>query len=161
MANQSYPSRGQDDTRSSVSVLGDHRLEFLPAEWDAVGVEPTTRPVEIECSSGDRSLSRWHGFPLGGLLEAADVPDATTHVVVEGADGHRTCTAIDDALAGLLAFERDGDPLEQPRYVAPDIEGSSTVKGVIRLEAKVLSPDDDPSTFETLPPEKTDAAGGG
>jgi DMSO/TMAO reductase YedYZ molybdopterin-dependent catalytic subunit len=74
------------------------------------------------------------------LVDAADPPPETTHLLVHGTDDYRACVAIRDAMDALLAYECDGDPIGdgQTRLVGPNIDSARSVRGVRRLECVSL-----------------------
>lgn len=133
-----------------------------------VGAEPTvltaeeltsfsfeTKRIEVVCASGDRYTAAWRGVPVDELLGSIEVPSETTHVVVESADGHRGCIGITAALAGLLAFYRDGEPLAgctayNSRFVAPGVDGTRLTKAVREMRATHLPPDSKPDSHENV-----------
>lgn len=140
------------------------------------GAYPTASLVAIfRCASGDPIPGEWRGAPVDALLDDADAPPGTTHLLVRGADGFRICLPVVDALDGVLAIERrpvggDGtgdrggrdtaaggypvrdqvDATGLPRFVAPDISGTRTVKAVERIDPVALDPDEDPERYEDL-----------
>ena len=128
--------------------------ETVLVDGDAVASLPhRERSIEVVCASGNRYTARWSGVELFDALELASVPPETTHVAVESADGYRVCVEITRALDGLLAFARDGDPLEEIRFVAPEIGGPHAVKAVRLIECLTLSPGEDHELHEELWPE--------
>lgn len=135
----------------SVAVVGDRRLT-VAVGGDASGgsFDPETAAWSFRCASGSEIGGPWTGVPVSDLLDAADAPDATTHVAVEGGDGYRVCVPVSAALDGLLARRRAGEPLDAPRFVAPGVSGVRTVKRVARIEAVALAPEADPEEVEEL-----------
>lgn len=144
-----------------VEVVGDAHLAF--GRKSLSRMDHLERTCTVACASGDRTTARWFGVPVSALLSAAEVPEETTHVVVEGWDGYRVVVPVRVALSGLLALERDEEPLAETtpyatRFVAPDADGSRMVSGVRRIEATALDPADDPETLEDRWPDAGDAA---
>lgn len=138
-----------------IEVVGGRRVVLEEGRISAF--EADSRDVEIVCATGNRYDADWWGVPIAGLLEAADAPEDTTHVVVESADGYRVAVAIVEGVAGLLAFRKDGRPIGETnpytnRFVAPDIEGARDVKGVRRIEFHSLAPSEDPDALENVEP---------
>jgi len=97
----------------------------------------------VVCDALDRALERveeefcapaaaswggvWRGIPVAALLDRpdVDVDPAATHVRV-AADEYAVCVPIRTALGGVLAVEREGEPLppaRRPRFVAPSTPG--------------------------------------
>lgn len=103
-----------------------------------------------ECRSGDRVQATWRGIPFDGLLPVLDPPGETTHVVIVGADGRRACLPVRTVLDGMLAVERDGDPLDGPRFVAPEVAGPRAIKDVEGLDTLALPADVDRTDHESL-----------
>ena len=127
--------------------------EAVLVDGDALASLPRReRSLEIVCASGNRYTACWSGVELFDVLGLGSVPPETTHVAVESADGYRVCVEITRALDGLLAFARDGDPLEEIRFVAPEIGGSHAVKAVRLVECLTLSPGEDRELHEELWP---------
>jgi len=129
----------------TVELVGETAAEVrVPGEFPVV-----ERRVGFECSSGEWIEREYRGVELEPVLERVSLPDETTHLRVTAGDGHVACPAVGDALAGILATERDGSP----RFVAPGIAGPRATKGVQQVEAVALDPDDDPTEFEEVPPD--------
>ena len=120
--------------------------------------EGETRTVTVVCASGDRHTAKWTGIPTSALLEAAAVPPSTTHVVVESLDDYRVAIPVRAALDGLLAYAKDGVPIGKTheyanRFVSDAAEGARFIKGVRRIEATSVDPDEDPERLENLFPD--------
>lgn len=138
----------------AVTVVGDRRVT-VPATVEESGplaVETIDR--SFRCSSGEPIPGPWTGYRVADLLAAAGAPPATTHVAIEGRDGFRVCVPVGAALDGLLALRRGsrGSGTDLPRFVAPAVAGTRTVKRVARLEAVALDAGDDPAALEELQP---------
>ncbi|MFB6125303.1 MAG: molybdopterin-dependent oxidoreductase [Halanaeroarchaeum sp.] len=138
-----------------IEVVGRRRVVL--GEGTIPAFDADSRDVEIVCATGNRYDADWWGVPIVGLLDAADAPEDTTHVVVESADGYRVAVSIVESVDGLLAFRKDGRPIGESnpytnRFVAPDIEGARDVKGVRRIEFHSLAPADDPDSLENVDP---------
>lgn len=120
--------------------------------------EATTETVTVVCASGDRHTAAWTGVPVHDLLEAARIPQSTTHVIVESRDDYRVAIPVREAIEGLLAFLKDGEPIgrDRPysnRFVSPATEGARDIKGVRRIDHTSLGPGEDPEQLENLFPE--------
>ncbi|ELY55168.1 molybdopterin-dependent oxidoreductase [Natronococcus jeotgali] len=120
---------------------------------DLAALERTSREIEIVCATGDRFVERWRGVPIPSLLEVAEAPPETTHLLVDARDGLRACVPVETALEGLLAVAKGGRPLAEDgeyatRFVAPGVDGVRTVKGVARIETTALAPGVDPEDRE-------------
>lgn len=151
----SDPAGRREPTGHDVRIRGaDERS--LAAVLDRSDVSAVDRSVSYECLSEGRRNADWSGVPVADLIDAVDVPPGTTHLVVESRDGYRSCVAVDVALEGLLALERDGARLEHPRFLAPGIEGPRAVKDVAALTPVSLDPDEDRSSYETSGADSTD-----
>lgn len=138
---------------SPIRVVGEECVTVLPDELADLPIR--TREIEIVCDSGDRHTDRWQGVPVLALLDRASVPDETTHLLVESADGYRVCVDVEAALEGLVAFARNGDPLDavadhESRFVSSGTAGPRTAKDVRRIETRSLSPGEDPNSYEQL-----------
>lgn len=124
---------------------------------DLAALERTSREIEIVCATGDRFTARWSGVPIPALLEVAEAPPETTHLLVDSRDGLRACVPVEDVLEGLLAVAKEGRPLAEvgdcaTRFVAPGIDGVRTVKNVARIETTALAPGVDPEDRERRGP---------
>jgi len=113
------------------------------------------RSCSVSCASGERTTGRWTGVPVADLLSRVAAPDGTTHLRVDGGDGHRACIPVAAALDGLVAYARDGVALTRTgpyatRFVAPGIDGARLVKNPRRIETLALAPDEDPERIERL-----------
>lgn len=114
-----------------------------------------TREYTIRCATGERTTDSWTGVPVTDLLHGVEAPAETTHLRVESDDGYAICVPVADALDGIVAFERDGEPLQetQPyalRFLAAEIDGERLVKGVQRVDLLSLPGDADPDQYETV-----------
>lgn len=133
-----------------VVVLGRNRLE-LPTDPGAIEEFPVTlRTFEYTCHTGRPIGGRWLCVDLGDVLEAADLPPSTTHVLVEGADEYRSCLEILTALEASLGLRRIGGADDTPRLHAPSIPSDRTVRAVERIEPIALEAGTDPEEFETV-----------
>lgn len=133
-----------------TTIAGDIALDIEAAADRLPLVERTCR---TQCGSGEAFEGRWRGIPLGELLTSAD--PATTHLLVEAADGFRVCIDVTDAVDGIVAIERLDEPTRReglPRLVVPGLLGTKMVKGVDRIETRRLKPDTDPEELERLDP---------
>ncbi|MFA1609575.1 molybdopterin-binding oxidoreductase [Halobellus rubicundus] len=138
-----------ETAEAHVTVTGESTVRIpvpLPPDHD---YETTAIEGQFRCSSGDLVADGWSGLAVGSLLVAADVPDETTHLQVEGADGFTVCVPIGAALDGVLAFE-DRAVEAEPRFAAPGVSGTRTVKGARRLEPVTLDPSEHPEDWEDL-----------
>lgn len=117
-----------------------------------------TESVTVVCASGNRHTADWTGVTMVDLLEAAGVPQSTTHVVVESLDEYRVAIPVREAIDGLLAFVKDGEAIGATheyanRFVSPATEGARDIKGVSRIEHTTLRPEEDPEALENLFPD--------
>lgn len=133
-----------------VRVVGNSELTVPVSLPDDHGFATGSLDEEFRCESGDPIPGTWNGLDVGALLEAADTPPETTHLLVEGDDGFTACVPIGAAADGVLAFERNGPSNDAPRFAAPGISGTRTVKAVRRLEATVVDAAENPEAFEDL-----------
>lgn len=136
-----------------IRIVGADAVRLAPA--DVASLPTAERRIEVVCDSGDRWEARWRGVPFPALVDRASVPDDTTHLLVESADGYRVCVDVPTALDGLLALARDGRALSdvepyESRFLAPGLPGPRTVKDVVRVEAVRLEPGADPDAYEDL-----------
>lgn len=144
------------DMGPPVVVTGAETFELTKetvGEFDVV-----TESVTVVCSTGSRHTAEWTGVRVVDLVEAADVPASTTHIVVESTDEYRVAIPVAEALDGILAYVKDGVPIGADheyanRFVSPGTEGARDIKGVSRIEHSSLGPAEDPETLENLFPE--------
>lgn len=116
----------------------------------------------LYCSSGRRLEGDWTGVPLAALVATVNVPDETTHLLVESAEGYVACIALTDlgdAVLALTERRRDCEGTEDvtPRIVGPSIDARRSVKQVTRIVATSLQPGDDPTEYEHLPTSTSNA----
>ena len=125
------------------------------AEATLEGLPHHTRHVAFQCGSGSTIEGEWTGVALLDLLDAADAPEDTTHVLVESTDDTRVCVELRDLPGAMLAFEarRDGQPTEDglPRLVGERLGSTRAVKDVRTVRTVGLAPEEDPQTLEHLP----------
>lgn len=147
-------SEGGSAGDRTVTVVGDRRVTVPATVEDSGAFAVETLDRSFRCASGDPIPGPWTGYRVADLLAAAEAPPATTHVAVDGRDGFRACVPVGAALDGLLALRRDGREArpDLPRFVAPAVAGTRTVKRVARLEAVGLDADDEPAALEELQP---------
>lgn len=147
---------GAMDFGGPVSITGANPVELTPETIE--DFEVVTESVTVVCASGARHTADWTGVRAIDLLEAAEVPLDSTHVIVESTDEYTVAIPIGDALEGILAFLKDGVPIgaDHPyanRFVCPTTEGARDIKGVSRMEHSALDPQDDPEALENLFPD--------
>jgi DMSO/TMAO reductase YedYZ molybdopterin-dependent catalytic subunit len=140
----------QDDT--AVEIHGE-RTVSVPALGPPDEYETVDRTVTFDCASGERKGGRWWGIPVADLIDEAAVPGDSTHLVVEGADGHTALVEVLHALEGVLAYAEDGERFDHPRFVAPGVRGARCVHDVVRIEGTTLEPGADREAFETITAE--------
>ncbi|MGB9955395.1 molybdopterin-dependent oxidoreductase [Haloferax prahovense] len=146
-------SRSATAPTEAILVRGDDRASLSGAELLDFPAEDRT--VTVACASGTRHTATWTGVPVFDLFADVGLDDETTHLVVESDDGYRVCIDVYDALDAVLAYARDGTPIGEEydyetRFIAPEIDGSRTVKGVRAVEACVLDPSTDPESLEDI-----------
>jgi DMSO/TMAO reductase YedYZ molybdopterin-dependent catalytic subunit len=142
-----------DDGTAVLTVLADERRRYDRAALR--DLPRAERRCTVVCATGDRHTARWAGVPVTELLADAGAPPATTHVRLESRDGYRVCVPIRDALDGIVADTKEGAPLAEradyrTRFIAPGTDGERLVKGLRRLEALTLAPDEDPDRLENV-----------
>jgi len=134
-----------------VTVAGESPVRIPVPLPDDHGYETATVEESFRCSTGDVIAEGWTGLAVDELLLAADTPDNTTHVQVEGTDGFTVCVSVGAALGGVLSFEGSGGDVEStPRFAGPGISGTHTVKGVRRIRPVTLDPGEHPEEWEDL-----------
>ncbi|QCC46463.1 molybdopterin-dependent oxidoreductase [Halobellus limi] len=140
-----------------VTVDGESSVRIpvpLPADH---GHETATVEGAFRCSTGDLIAEEWTGLAVDALLLDADAPDETTHVQVAGEDGFTVCVPVGAALDGVLSFAESGESVESdPRFAAPGVSGTRTVKGVRRVRPITLDPSEHPEEREELNPAESD-----
>lgn len=150
-----------DDADGSVYVeIEGERQLLLPTALEACeGFEPVETSTDMACDDSGPIDGPWTGLALGELLTAAESPAAATHVLVTCRDGYRVCLDVTDALSAVLAFRRDGEPLDpdEIRVVGPGIDSGRSAKGVVRIEPVSLEAGTDPAEIEQLSPGADDA----
>jgi len=125
-------------------------IDINGSRYSIGAFETVTRTIGFECSSGRLIEHEWTGIPMDRLVAEAAAPEDATHVLVHAADDYTACIDLPAALAGMLALERDGDPLEAPRFVSPKIVGPRAVSAVIGLDFIRLAPTEDPTEHEAM-----------
>ncbi|MFB6132387.1 MAG: molybdopterin-dependent oxidoreductase [Halanaeroarchaeum sp.] len=140
---------------ASIEVVGERTVSL---DADVLSsLQTATKRASVVCATGHREVATWTGVDVAGLCELVDAPPETTHVLLDSHDDYRMAVPIADALDGLLAFERDGSPLDEMapydnRFVAPAVDGARDVKGVRRVEFHALDPSSDPDALENVEP---------
>jgi len=144
--------RGEDPgaaSRTAVRLCG---LADGTVVCDALDRALERVEEEFLCASGERWGGVWRGIPVAALLDRpdVDVDPAATHVRVAADDEYAVCVPIRTALGGVLAVEREGEPLppaRRPRFVAP-VDAGRTVRGVRELRFLRLGPGEEPRDYE-------------
>lgn len=139
-----------------ITVVGDRTVRLTTELVRSFPEE--TRTAEVVCATGSRYEAEWSGIGIGSLCETVDAAADTTHVLVESRDGYRIAVPIVDAMDGVVAFDKDGHPIDTAtpysnRFVAPGIEGARDVKGVSRIEFHALDPVEEPERLEQVEPD--------
>ncbi|MGM0397725.1 MAG: molybdopterin-dependent oxidoreductase [Halobacteriota archaeon] len=150
------PVASEPRLTNPITVVGDRSVRVTPAVAASLPEERLT--AEVVCATGNRYEATWAGVGIGSLCDTVDAPAETTHVVVGSSDGYRMAVPILDALRGVIAFEKDGRPIDEQapysnRFVAPAVDGARDVKGVSRIEFHALEPDADPERLEQIEPD--------
>jgi DMSO/TMAO reductase YedYZ molybdopterin-dependent catalytic subunit len=143
----------------TVRIDGREPLVLSPAEL--IGTPEWTlvrKSLRYECASGDWIEDEWTGVPVFELLEAAEMPDTTTHIQVESADGDLACVellALGDGIVAVGGSEAgDQQPTggdEFPRLLAPRLLGPRTMKRLTHVRPLTLEPNEDREQYEKLP----------
>lgn len=146
-------STHQPSLPSPILIEAAASVELDRSTFDALPA--STRRIEVVCNSGDRFEARWSGVALQATLEVAGIPEETTHVLVESADGYRVCVDVLASFDALIAVARDGRPLidvdgYESRFVGEDVSGPRAVKDVRRIETVSLAPGESPESYEDL-----------
>lgn len=123
-------------------------LESLVAQTP--NLESIDQRIRFDCVSGSTIDATWKGFPFLPLLETVGIPGDTTHFTIESTDGQRGCISVQEAANGLIAYERDSELLDAPRFVAPDIMGPRAVKDIRSIEAVSLEPGEPRENYESI-----------
>lgn len=147
------PVRDGSGDRRKIEIVARDRHIFGVADRHALPRAEQT--CSVECASGERTTACWTGVPVAELLSRVDAPPETTHLRLDSDDGYRVCVSIHDALDGLVAYARDGEPLAErspyrTRFVASGVDGERLIKGIRRIETVALAADDDPEGLENV-----------
>lgn len=139
-----------------VTVTGDSSFEVTPERVEDFAIQ--TETVTVVCASGNRHTAEWTGLAVVDLLEAAEAPASTTHIVVESDDKYRVAIPVAEAIEGLLAYTKDDVAIGENhayanRLVSPNTEGARDIKGVSRIEPTTLDPEENPEDLENLFPD--------
>lgn len=132
---------------ATVTIRGRSDL-VLPASFEGNDEFPfERREIQLTPTLGDPVDGTWSGIEIPLLLEAADVPDAATHLLFEGANGYQAPVELDRAVEGLVAFERCDKVGMTPRFLAPDLEIRQCVCQLVTVEWLAI---EDTIDLETL-----------
>jgi len=143
---------------STVTVEGDSEVLLVDTPDARERFAWQTRAFTINCHSGRTIEGRWSGFPIAPVAEAAAFPPETTHLLMTAADGYRSCVDAWFGIEGFVGFVCEeltvegGDAYalrETPRFLAPDIDSSRTIRNITTIEAITLQPDEDARDYET------------
>jgi len=140
---------GEHVDRTELVVEGATPVR-IPADAPPETLEWPThhRTVGFECASGEWIERDWVGIPLFELLDAAAVPDETTHVQIEGRADERAVVSLADLEGPIIAI---GGGADRPRFVSEGLYGPRAIKNVATVRPLALAPDERPEDYENLP----------
>jgi len=153
LRNEKRTERAEREHGQDAVVVDGQSPVTLPRERAAASAsfELTAETVGFECASGDWLESTWTGVPLGPLIEAAEMPPSTTHVLVTAADGYRACVPVLSLTDAMVAYDATDRPESDfPRFVSPSVDGPRAVKDLARVEPVEIAPSEDPEEYEDL-----------
>jgi DMSO/TMAO reductase YedYZ molybdopterin-dependent catalytic subunit len=123
-----------------------HPLRLTASDFRAM--PPVKRTVTFQTEHGP-STSTYVGVLLWSLLARAEVNDAAKwgelrHVItVTGSDGYFVMISLGEIDPNfgnapmMVAYERDGEPLDAPRLIAPgDKHGARDVRDLVHLQIR-------------------------
>ncbi|MFC7115782.1 molybdopterin-dependent oxidoreductase [Natronoarchaeum sp. GCM10025703] len=112
-----------------------------------------TKQHAVTCATGEYEEGRWRGVPIESLLSRVDADERSTHLLVTGEDGYRTCVAIRKAFDAMLAVAREDVETDGalPRFIGDKIDGQQSVARVKQIETVRLDPEEDASEYAHRP----------
>jgi hypothetical protein len=119
-----------------------------PPEW--LARRTSRQRVGFECASGDWIEREYLAFPVTALIEAADFPADTTHVVLESSGGYRACVPVTATADAVIAV---GEGPGKPRFLSPDVVGPRAIKNLASIRPRSLGANEDIEEYERLPIE--------
>lgn len=146
------------ESESTVTVVGDSEVTLSDAPATRERFAWQTRGFAINCHSGREIEGRWSGIPIAPVAEAAQFPPETTHLLMTADDGYRVCVDAWFGLEGFVGFVCEeltvegGEAYalcETPRFLAPDIDSSRTIRNLSTIEAIGLQPGEEARDYET------------
>jgi len=134
---------------ATVTVRG--RSDFvLPAGFQGNDqFSLTSRRLQLDPLMGEPVQGRWVGVPVSRLLDAADVPEQATHLLLEGANGYQAPVPMNQAIDGLVTFERRDEVGMTPRFLASGLDIRQCVCQLTSIEWLVIEERIDPTTLAT------------
>lgn len=116
-----------------------------------------TKQYAVICATGEYEEGRWRGVSIKSLLSRVDADERSTHLLVTGEDGYRTCVAIRKAFDAMLAVAREDVETEGalPRFIGDEIDGKQSVGRVEQIETVRLDPEEDASEYAHRPAAET------
>jgi hypothetical protein len=120
-----------------VTGLVDNPLNLSLAE--IVAMPKTTVNAALICVDAPRNVlveGNWTGIKLRLLLEEAEISAAAIKVGFYAADGYSTDLTVETAMRDdiILAYEKDGEPLNDLRLVVPGKWGYKWISQVTVIE---------------------------
>jgi hypothetical protein len=120
-----------------VTGLVDNPLNLSLAE--IVAMPKTTVNAALICVDAPRTVlmeGNWTGIKLRLLLEEAEISAAAIKVGFYAADGYSTDLTVETAMRDdiILAYEKDGEPLNNLRLVVPGKWGYKWISQVTVIE---------------------------
>jgi len=143
---------------STVTVDGDREVVLTDTPDARDRFDWQIRGFTINCHSGREIEGRWSGVPIAPVAEAAQFPPETTHLLLTADDGYRVCIDAWFGLEGFVGFVCEeltvegGEAYalrETPRFLAPAIDSSRTIRNLSAIEAIELQPGEDALDYET------------
>jgi len=149
----------QDQSGVTVTVKGDETVVLRDTPGARDQFDWHTRVFTIHCHSGRTIKGRWGGFSIEPLTEAAAFPPETTHLLMTADDGYRACVDAWFGLDGFVGFVCEELAVtggeahalrETPRFLAPEIDSSRTIRNVATIESITLEPGEAVRDYETI-----------
>ncbi|WP_229113385.1 hypothetical protein [Halapricum desulfuricans] len=146
------------ESEPAVTVAGDSEVTLADAPATRERFPWQTRSFTINCHSGREIEGRWSGVPIAPVAEAAQFPPEATHLLMTADDGYRVCIDAWFGLEGFVGFVCEALTVEggeayalreTPRFLAPEIDSSRTIRNLSAIEAIELQPGEDARDYET------------
>ncbi|HPR41291.1 MAG TPA: molybdopterin-dependent oxidoreductase [Candidatus Methanofastidiosa archaeon] len=127
---------GDSGTDWELAVEGEVDSSFTITFDELLELESETIEATIEKTTGTTETNEWTGVPIEYFIERAGLNENVDRVILEAFDGYTVTLEMDELEDGLIAYEMDGERLQESeplRMVLPHKWGPAWMRGLTKL----------------------------